>query len=126
MSYNRSAKPQVKELAVELHDVIDDWDNFVIQLPGIIPAHNNAARADSHGNTSRQKLYMYQKWRDIYPSASWGDVVKALNKAELKDKACELDRKLIPPSAGGSCVIFMIMYFTKVFFGSNFRISSCC
>ena len=97
MSYGRSSKPKVNELSLELKDVVKNWDVFALELPGITPTHLHSAEADRPNNQTRQKLYVYEKWLNVCPEASWSHVVDALNKADRQDLAKQLGQKLIPP-----------------------------
>ena len=102
MSHGRYSKPEVAALSRELSNVVDDWDKFAVQLPGVTTTHLSSARVDCPGNLARQKLYVFQKWRDIHPRATWNDVVVALRDAQLITEADDLEKKLIPASCGST------------------------
>lgn len=100
MSYDRNSKPKVAQLTIELIDIVDDWETFAIQLPEITKTHLNTARHDYPNNIKNQKLRIYQTWLEVYPQATWDDVVDALNKTELVAKANSLQKILTPVQAG--------------------------
>ena len=102
MSYSRYSKPEVAALSRELSNVVDDWDKFAMQLPGVTITHLSSARVDRPGNLAQQKLYVFQKWRDIDPRATWNDVAVALRDAQLITEADDLEKKLIPASCGST------------------------
>lgn len=102
-----SMKPEVKDLDIELYDVIENWDNFAVQLPDITPAHISTAKVNSFGNIAQQKLKVYKRWLNVYPQASWNDVVDALNKAGLKALADSLSQRKLKPAGNVINIIVM-------------------
>ena len=50
MSYSCYSKPEVAALSRELSNVVDDWDKFAVQLPGVTTTHLSSARVDCPGN----------------------------------------------------------------------------
>ena len=73
-----------------------------MQLPDVTTTRLSSVRVDRPGNLAQQKLYVFQKWRDIYPRATWNDVVVALRGAQLITEADDLEKKLIPASCGST------------------------
>ena len=110
-TYNRDSKPEVKDLSLELKNIVaEDWDDFILQLPKITMIHLSNARANCPGNIKRQKLNVYQQWRDIYPQATWNDVIVALEKAGLITEASNLEQKLIPARTLGNVISVMFWF----------------
>ena len=112
--YERHSKPKVNQLALELKDVVNDWDDFAIQLPGVTKVHLSSAVVNHPHSLARQKLYIYEKWLNVCPEASWSHVVDALNKADLRDLARNLGQRLIPPIVQSSNVILTMLYTSPI------------
>ena len=77
-------KPTVLKLVEYLVDLID-WAIFAQYLPGIKESHIQKIEKENKGKVDDQKRALYNKWLEVYPDASWNDVIKALEKAERKD-----------------------------------------
>ena len=65
------------ELDKHLQNLVD-WQQFALCLPGIQQSDISIIEKDKSGNTNAQKRGLYEKWLKKYPSASWSDVVRAL------------------------------------------------
>ena len=85
-------KPTVRKLAEYLVDLID-WTMFAQYLPGIKERHIQKIEKENKGKVDDQKRALYRKWLEVYPDASWNDVIEALEKAERKDIAEKVKRK---------------------------------
>ena len=79
-------KPTVLKLVEYLVDLID-WAIFAQYLPGIKERHIQKIEQENKGKVDDQKRALYNKWLEVYPDASWNDVIEALEKAERKDIA---------------------------------------
>ena len=79
-------KPTVLKLVEYLVDLID-WAIFAQYLPGIKERHIQKIEQENKGKVDDQKRALYNKWLEVYPNASWNDVIEALEKAERKDIA---------------------------------------
>ena len=79
-------KPTVLKLVEYLVDLID-WTIFAQYLPGIKERHIQKIEQENKGKVDDQKRALYNKWLEVYPNASWNDVIEALEKAERKDIA---------------------------------------
>ena len=79
-------KPTVLKLVEYLVDLID-WAIFAQYLPGIKERHIQKIEQENKGRVDDQKRALYNKWLEVYPDASWNDVIEALEKAERKDIA---------------------------------------
>ena len=77
-------KPTVLKLVEYLVDLID-WAIFAQYLPGIKERHIQKIEQENKGKVDDQKRALYNKWLEVYPDASWNDVIEALEKAERKD-----------------------------------------
>ena len=78
-------KPTVLKLVEYLVDLIG-WIKFAQYLPGIKESHIQKIEQEK-GKVDDQKRALYNKWLQVYPDASWNDVIEALEKAERKDIA---------------------------------------
>ena len=88
MSYNPSDKPTVPQLCTGLSS-ISDWQCFAIHLPGIEIKHIRRIE-NKHHDIDRQKIYLFEKWLDIHPSAAWSDVDGALRSIDKVSLATSL------------------------------------
>ena len=79
-------KPTVLKLVEYLVD-LTDWIKFAQHLPGIEERHIDQIKEENKGKVDDQKRALYKKWLEVYPDASWNDVIEALEKAERKDIA---------------------------------------
>ena len=80
------AKPTVLKLVEYLVD-LTDWIKFAQHLPRIEERHIDQIKEENKGKVDDQKRALYKKWLEVYPDASWNDVIEALEKAERKDIA---------------------------------------
>ena len=82
-------KPTVLKLLEYLVDLTDCriWIKFAQHLPGIEKRHIDHVTEENKGKVDDQKKALYKKWLEVYPNASWNDVIEALEKAERKDIA---------------------------------------
>ena len=85
-SHCAMGKPTVFQLVGCLVDLID-WIKFAQYLPGIKERHIQKIEQENKGKVDDQKRALYKKWLEVYPDASWNDVIEALEKAERKDIA---------------------------------------
>lgn len=70
--------PTIAELA-ELLSSLTKWQNFGMFLPDITNDIIEKIEND-YKRTDRQKLALFSEWLQIYPSASWDNVIDALKK----------------------------------------------
>ena len=77
-------KPTELKLFEYLADLID-WAVFAQYLPGIEGKHIQKIEKEKKGNVDDERRALYKKWLQVYPDASWNDVIEALEKAERKD-----------------------------------------
>ena len=66
---------------------LTDWIKFAQHLPEIEERHIDQIKEENKGKVDDQKRALYKKWLEVYPDASWNDVIEALEKAERKDIA---------------------------------------
>ena len=72
-------KPTLCQLDTQLHSLIQ-WERFGIHLPGITETDLQKIQSNNPMNVVRQKLVLFGTWLRRYPSASWDDVILALEK----------------------------------------------
>ena len=82
-------KKPVLKLVEYLRD-LTDWIKFAQHLPGIEERHIDQIKEENKGKVDDQKRALYKKWLELYPDASWNDVIEALGKAERKDIALKV------------------------------------
>ena len=66
---------------------LTDWIKFAQHLPGIEERHIDQIRKENRDKVDEERRALYKKWLEVYPDASWNDVIEALEKAERKDIA---------------------------------------
>ena len=79
-------KPTELKLFEYLVDLID-WTIFAQNLPGIKQRHIQKIKKENKDKVDEERRALYKKWLEVYPDASWNDVIEALEKAERKDIA---------------------------------------
>ena len=79
-------KPTELKLFEYLVDLIN-WTIFAQYLPGIKERHIQKIEQENKGKVDDERRALYKKWLEVYPDASWNDVIEALEKAERKDIA---------------------------------------
>ena len=67
------------ELDTELNTLVQ-WERFGLHLPGIKVKDLQIIQSDNPTNVVKQKLALFETWLVRYPSASWDDVVLALER----------------------------------------------
>ena len=85
-------KPTELELFEYLVDLID-WAVFAQYLPGIKGIHIQKIEKENKGKLDNEKRALYEKWLQVYPKATWNDVIEALEKAERKDIAAKVKQQ---------------------------------
>ena len=83
---NPREKPTVLKL-VEYLVGLTDWIKFAQHLPGIEERHIDQIKKENRDKVDEERRAVYKKWLEVYPDASWNDVIEALEKAERKDIA---------------------------------------
>ena len=76
----------MKKLTDDLVGLID-WAVFAQHLPGIKERHIQKIEKENKGKLDDEKRALYRKWLQVYPKATWNDVIKALVNAEREDIA---------------------------------------
>ena len=86
-----TSKPTVSELDLKLADLVE-WQIFATHLPNIT---NTDIRQIEHDNRklAQQKLDLFGTWLRRRPTASWGDVIIALEKAKENALANAITKK---------------------------------
>ena len=82
-------KPTVLKLVEYLVD-LTDWIKFAQHLPGIEERHIDQIKKENRDKVDDERRAVYKKWLEVYPDASWNDVIEALEKAERKDIALKV------------------------------------
>ena len=82
-------KPKVLKLVEYLVD-LTDWIKFAQHLPGIEERHIDQIKKENRDKVDEERRALYKKWLEVYPDASWNDVIEALEKAERKDIALKV------------------------------------
>ena len=81
-------KPTVRELDQHLKDLVN-WERFATHLPNIEQSYLDIIKKDEH-DVLNQKLALYKKWLKVCPTASWNDVIQALELIEEHSLASNL------------------------------------
>ena len=75
-----ASRPTESELDLELAELVN-WQRFATHLPDLTRGDIQQIEQDNH-DTSRQKLELFGMWLCRCPTASWKDVITALEKAK--------------------------------------------
>ena len=75
------SKPTKKDLDLHLKDLVN-WERFALHLPGVSPTEIDIIKKNKRDDVVDQRLELYETWLRIYPNASWGDVILALEKVQ--------------------------------------------
>ena len=87
------ADPTINELDLYLRE-LEKWERFAINLPGINQQDISRIK-DRRSLISDQKLDLFSRWMQVYPSPSWEDVILALEKADERKIAGSLRDEFI-------------------------------
>ena len=97
--------PTVQLLLVELHEV-DDWFTFGVALGVTIRKLREIQTSNPQGGVQCWMTDMFQFWLDSTPTASWEDVIRALEQLDHGALAARLRSKYnLSP---GMCVLITI------------------
>ena len=69
------------------------WQIFALYLPRIVQSDIDTIERNKRDDNDDQKIALYTKWLNVYPDASWEDVIIALQKAKENRIATELRKK---------------------------------
>lgn len=88
-------KPTVRELETCLREIVKNWAQFAHHLPGISSTDIDVIEKNKRDDVVEQKMALYKKWLEVYPNASWNDVVEALLKIEENTLAEQVRTKYL-------------------------------
>ena len=86
-----ASRPTESELDLELAELVH-WQRFATHLPDLTSGDIQQIEQDNH-DTSRQKLELFGMWLRRCPTASWEDVITALEKAKENVLADTIKKK---------------------------------
>ena len=86
-----TSKPTVHELDLKLVDLVE-WQRFATHLPNITNTDIRQIERDNR-KLAQQKLDLFGTWLRRHPTASWGDVITALEKAKENALANVITKK---------------------------------
>ena len=84
-----SAKPTLAELNGSLKKLVK-WKQMALHLPNIDASVIETIKKENQNDLAEEKLALCTKWLNVYPDASWEDVVDALREAEENVLANEI------------------------------------
>ena len=73
------SRPNVQLLLTELSEVADDWFTLGVAL-GVRVSRLRGIQANSREGERRWMIELFQSWLDSNPTASWKDVIGALEQ----------------------------------------------
>lgn len=88
-----SSKPKLEELILWLES-LNKWQVFGACLPEIKEWDIEKIEIEHPGNIEGQKRALYNKWLQVYPTASWQHVITALEKATQNAIAHQIKQNL--------------------------------
>ena len=97
--------PTVQLLLAELNEV-DDWFTFGVALGVTVRKLREIQTSNSQGGVQHWMVDMFQSWLDSTPTASWEDIIRALEQLDNLTLAARLRSKYIQPhlQLPGLCV----------------------
>ena len=78
---------------VEWLDSLVDWKIFGLYLPAITDDTISKIKVDEK-NVSERKIELYSKWLKICPTATWSNVITALERMKENSLAKDIKQKL--------------------------------
>ena len=87
-------KPEVHLLDKYLKDLVF-WEQFALYLPEIKQPHIDTIKREVEKNIAEQKIALFNKWLQMYPEASWQNVIYALENVDQKTIATNLQAQFI-------------------------------
>ena len=88
-----AAKPKQSDLNKQLKDLVY-WEEFALHLPRIRQPHIDTIKREVRDSIAGQKQALFNKWLQVYPKASWEDVIEALEKVDQETLVANLRTKL--------------------------------
>lgn len=79
---------------------VTNWHEFGIALDMPGEVLNSIRSSNPNGDVGEWKSAMFQRWLDRTPTASWNDIIRALNELGYHTLAEELTSKYIKPPHG--------------------------
>ena len=92
--YTDTSPPNVQLLLTELSEV-DDWFTFGVILGITVTKLREIQASNPQGGVQRLKIDMFQFWLDSTPTASWEDIIRALEQADHVTLAVRLKSKYL-------------------------------
>ena len=86
------SRPNFKELDEHLSGIVK-WERFALYLPGIKYEDIAIIQRNERDDVVNQKIALYNKWLKVCPTASWRDVINALEKVEENTVAEQIQKK---------------------------------
>ena len=87
-----TSKPEIAQL-MEWLDLLVSWKAFGLYLPGI--TYNTISKIDvDEPSVSEKKIALYIKWLKVCPTATWSDVITALQRMKEYTLAEDIKQKL--------------------------------
>ena len=95
-------------MIAELNEV-DDWFTFGVALGVTVRKLREIQTSNSHGGIQRWKGDLFQSWLNVTPTASWENVIRALEQADYVALAARLRLKYVGQQLSlGMCVVITI------------------
>ena len=83
MSFGKlSPKPDVYSLNLGLMR-LNKWSKFAICLPGMNHSEIETIRMENRNEIANQTMAVFARWLELYPDATWDDVLKALEQSNF-------------------------------------------
>ena len=89
LNMSGSPKPTLGKLYISLKTLVK-WKQMAIHLPNIDGSVIETIKKENQNDLAEEKLALCMKWLNVYPDASWEDVLHALREAEENNLANEI------------------------------------
>ncbi len=86
------SRPNLRELHENLSGIVK-WEIFALYLPGISDDDIFVIEKNKRDDVVDQKFALYKKWLEVCPTASWKDVINALEKVKENTVAEQIKMK---------------------------------
>lgn len=86
MSITNEKHVSIQQLDKLLKEVVH-WEDFALQLPQMTHGKIQEILIENPANIAKQKQALYATWLEVYPSATWDNVLSALEISGYMRKA---------------------------------------
>lgn len=105
------ARPTIDQLTDELREM-NDWYKLGVQLRMPVAVLEQIVSQSPHGGIQRWRIDLLQRFLDSTPTASWRDIITALEKIGHRTLSARLKSKYLKQTTGNCIIISSIKSIT--------------